>query len=173
MPSAPLQHGAALLPAAVADPTTGKSLPVLARVDTGADQTLVDTKVIQQLPVSPIGDVPIEGVFGSPEDEREYTVNLLLGPNGSYGSVPLVRVLATDLTPLGLQALIGVDVLQTGVFGYDGLAGTFSLAVGVPAATRPARAFWWVLAIPGTAAVFGTAAWFAHQSSRSSRSAGL
>lgn len=112
----------------------GQAIPapvtIRALVDTGASGTCLDTRVIQQLNLSPTGFVhvltPSTGTI--PHSTNTCDVNLtLLHPSLSttFGPVPAIEC---NFQGQGFQALIGRDTLAHCLFVYDGKSGLFMLA---------------------------------------------
>ena len=155
MPSGPLSSGAALVGVTVIDPSTGDSRSVSGRLDTGADQTLVDHSIVQAVGLVKIGSDSIEGVFGNPQQEGEYLATLDFG---GYGAVAEVKVLAAPiLQQLGFPVLVGVDVLGSGTFDYEGLKQRFSLTLGAKSVPRPRSPLPIIVGIPLAVALGGVA----------------
>ena len=137
---AQLTSGAAVVGFSVLDPATGTGGEGIARVDSGADRSLIDTGLIASAGLAPSGTLTIVGIDGQPQDLPVYVLDLDLGP---HGLVKGVRFVGDNLQkPLGYDALIGVDVLRTGLFVYQGYADTFELQAGMAGYVPPAVPTW-------------------------------
>jgi hypothetical protein len=97
-------------------------------IDTGASQSGIDTQCVQSLNLVSQG----QGLFhtptlSGPQLLTRYEVSLtLLHPQASYTYYSL-PVVAADLSPQGIEVLLGRDVLKQCLFVYDGHGGTWSL----------------------------------------------
>jgi hypothetical protein len=99
-------------------------------IDTGATFTAIDLQVRQQLNLAPfrIRRVTVPGAQ-VPRRVFTYKVDLfILGPTGNHFYCPSLSVVETRLTQLGVEILVGCDVLAKCQFDHHGSAGTFSLA---------------------------------------------
>ncbi len=95
-----------------------------AMIDTGASGTAVKAGLLAPLGLHPVGVVPVNTPTGSGVPCATYAVQLVL-PNG------FVDVTVIEAGPLGgqnIQALIGRDVLQHGIFIYQGPSQQFTLS---------------------------------------------
>ncbi len=108
-------------------------VPIRALVDTGASCTCVDPSVLAALELTPTGSVRINTptTGNQPVDRDQYDVGLMI-PGATRDAHPLLRltvpVVATDLLPHGIQALIGRDILAECLLTYNGTMGWFTLA---------------------------------------------
>lgn len=105
---------------------------VRALVDTGAGRTVVARAVLEQLGLMPVGDVTLHTATteGTPVIATVYAVELslageTLGPVAAEQEV----VGAEDLSGLGVDALLGRDILSRGLLVYNGLRRQFTLVV--------------------------------------------
>ena len=104
----------------------------LALVDTGASCSCMDPSIFSSLGLTPTGSVlvytPSTGT--TPHNADQYDVSLLIPLvvpiSRRFSSLP---VTASNLAHYGFQALIGRDILMTGLLIYDGQAGIFTLAL--------------------------------------------
>jgi len=137
---AQLTSGAAVVGFSVLDPATGTGGEGIARVDSGADRSLIDTGLIASAGLAPSGTLTIVGIDGQPQDLPVYVLDLDLG---THGVVKGVQFVGDNLQKiLGYDALIGVDVLKTGLFVYQGYANTFELQAGMVGYATPAVPTW-------------------------------
>jgi hypothetical protein len=110
------------------------SPPVLVRalVDIGASKTNIVRWVLDLLGLSPVGLVQIHTASSGPIPLQAelYVVNISLG-----GTIPgllaidLDVVAAEELSGSGVEALLGRDILGSGLLVYDGLERRFTLAI--------------------------------------------
>jgi predicted aspartyl protease len=98
-------------------------LPVRALLDTGTDHSFLDHSVVKALGLVRVEQARVDTVAGSRLADV-YEISLEIHP---WRSGP-VFALATDLTLLYAEVVIGRDVLQHSTFVYDPRAGRFSLA---------------------------------------------
>ena len=122
---------------ALALQTAGKAIPqaqvVTALVDTGASSTCIDPAILQALELTATGscDVHTPSTAGAPAKLEQYDVGLMIrGSDASQSPLifPVMPVIATPLSPQGIQALIGRDLLAHCVLHYNGSTGLFTLA---------------------------------------------
>ena len=99
---------------------------VYALIDTGAQTTAVSQKVVERLKLVARGTAK---VFTSQSSKvvNEYDIALEFDSNMYINTL---RVLSADLQDHHIDCLIGRDVLQFGVFIYDGLGKKFKLSFG-------------------------------------------
>jgi len=141
-----LQSGAALVSFQVINPATGIVAGGTARVDSGADITLVDSATIAQIGVLPDGYVEIQGVDGNPVQASTYMVSINLGNLGFVGQARVVGMDGLQSRD-GYQMLIGTDLLGTGVFDYFGPTDSFNLQLGVTTGPPISPVPSWVLPV--------------------------
>lgn len=125
-----LQTGAALVPFQVINPSTGNTAGGTARVDTGADITLIDASVLDYVAATSTGNIVVVGIDGVDQTLYEYVVSLNFGADGYVTQAKVVGLPGLQDIQ-GIQGLIGKDILKTGIFNYDGLTNTFTLQVGI------------------------------------------
>ncbi len=101
-------------------PFSGEAL-----IDTGASISAVDQKIFQKLAISPIGVTTVRTPT-TPQKQNLYPVTLFF-PELRLGG-ELARVIGSNLSDMGIIALIGRDLLATFVFIYNGKGGGFTLA---------------------------------------------
>jgi len=108
--------------------------PVLVRavVDTGASCTCVDPAVIQKLRLTPSGTTPVHtpSTGGTPVSRNQFDVaiGIVMDAGQVHVSSLIIPVVESDLAGLGIQALLGRDVLDQGIFIYDGRRKVLTLA---------------------------------------------
>ncbi len=113
------------------------SQPSIGLIDSGDQRAVVSPALISSIGAMPYGTSQIIGFDGQPVGANLYMVDLDFG---SGGYVPSVIVASYSISGLGFDALIGVNILRTGVFTYNGPKGTFTFDVGrtnAPAITSP------------------------------------
>jgi predicted aspartyl protease len=111
--------------------------PVLVRalVDTGASKTNIVHWVLDRLGLSPVSQVPVHTASTglTPLLANVYAVELSLGGvMTGLLATDLDIVAAEDLSGLGVEALVGRDILGHGLLVYDGLERRFTLAIESP-----------------------------------------
>ena len=98
---------------------------VRAIIDTGASCTCVDLAVVKKLELSPSGTVPIltpsTGKCAHVCNQFDVAVAVVMDADQVHLSSLVIPVVGIDLSAQqGIQALIGRDVLEQGIFIYDG-----------------------------------------------------
>jgi len=105
--------------------------PGFALIDTGASRTCIDSQVLSNLGISPIGVVTMGTAGGStscplfPAKLSFPVINLVI----DFGSVAGVNLQGQTTDKKPLVALIGRDVLLRCLFIYSGTGGFFTLAL--------------------------------------------
>jgi hypothetical protein len=112
----------------------GKSIPdaVLCRglIDTGSDCTCVAVEIIKTLGVTPTG-ITDAYVAGNPVPQKVQTYALgihIVHPTGTFTLPGLISAPGFDMSQMGIEALIGRDVLKNCFFFYNGAANRFAMA---------------------------------------------
>ena len=108
------------------------SIELLAVVDTGAEMTVIEERFLEKLGLPPLGQLEVNTVSSGSEPvvSNIYAVEIALaGDVTGVLSANLQVVAATDLSRLGVQMLLGRDVLRRLVLNYDGPASEFTLRV--------------------------------------------
>lgn len=146
------ETGYAIIPFTVIDPRTGNSTYARGLIDTGDERAIIDPSIVQRLGLTPTGYTQVVDVSGSLVAAPTYDVALDFGSAGSLASV---HVIGMEVRHLGVDALIGVNVLQYGILVYNGLLGEFQLTIGggQPAISTQRRDV--VLLLGGTMAAIG------------------
>jgi predicted aspartyl protease len=108
-------------------------LPARALVDTGASCTCVDLTVLQQLAIPTTGTTPLltPSTGQTPHTVNQYDVSIVIvfgNPFKVLFGAHTMPVVEADLRPQGILALIGRDVLLTGILQYNGETELFTLA---------------------------------------------
>ena len=132
-----------MVPVVLTDPYTGRAHHGIARVDTGADRTVVALDVLHRMGTPPRGTVTLIGVTGTPEEKPVYLLTVTVPGAGTVGPT---EVVGDDMAGIGYDALIGTDLLSTGVLIYDGMSGQYELFLGCTSAHRIGAAKTLVLA---------------------------
>lgn len=126
-PSTPLSQALAAVGVNPPQPQVGTFL-----VDTGASHTVVDSKLIANLAISPTGAVMVHtpSTAGSAVLMPQYDLMLFVpGMGGAAGwLLDGLQVTAAILDGQPIDGLIGRDVLDRGVLIYNGQAAHFTLA---------------------------------------------
>jgi len=97
-------------------------------IDTGASGTVIDPSLLSSLNLTPTSAVPIHtpSTSGKPKLCDQFDVSLVFPLDGGYTyTLGAVAVIESHLAVQGIDALIGRDVLERGVFIYDGVERTF------------------------------------------------
>jgi len=107
--------------------------PVLVRalVDTGASRTIVEKSVLDRLGLEPVGEeiVHTASTGGTPKRVGAYAVQLFFaGVPGGRLAADLRVVEAEDLGGLGVEILLGRDVLSRLLLFFNGPEGRFTVA---------------------------------------------
>ncbi len=125
-----LQARAALVAFQAINLQNGKQAGGTARVDSGADISLVDLTVLNAVGASQTGSIEVQGIDGNAVQMPLYTVDLNFG---NYGYIQNAVVAGDDglVSRDGYPALIGTDLLSSGSFDYFGTNQTFDLQVGI------------------------------------------
>ncbi len=107
------------------------SLLLRALVDTGASQTVVEGRYLEELGLDVTGDRLLQSVTTGthPVVAKVYAVSLDLAGDVTGGLAADLEVVAVeDLSGLGVQALLGRDVLNLCRLHYDGPGRRISLS---------------------------------------------
>jgi hypothetical protein len=126
----PAYHMASL---AEEDQPTPQPRRVSALVDTGASQTHVEKAVLDDFGLAPVGQTHVHTstTGDAPILADTYAVLLFHGEAGGDENVMawnLPVIAAEDLSRLGVQALLGRDVLARCLLVYDGCDGRVTIA---------------------------------------------
>ncbi len=138
---ATLTGNAADLTVSIINPTTG-AINGTARIDSGADITVISPNIASAIGATAFGTIEVVGVTGDATNENAYQVDIDLGNSGYVSGITVIA--DPDMASLGVDVLIGVDVLDTGYFEYDGQTGTFTLQAGLPQAPVSGIPSWWL-----------------------------
>jgi hypothetical protein len=111
------------------------SAPIRARaiVDSGAVVTVIDAKALQPLGLQSRGAssilTPSTGSIPFVTNEYDVSLTIVFSPVDPRSNlfIDSVAVVESDLTALGVGALIGVDVLAFLLFSYNGPRDRFGL----------------------------------------------
>lgn len=105
---------------------------VRALVDTGAGQTLIGRAVLEQLGLMPVSEVTLHSATTGrdPVNAAAYAVELsLAGETLGLVASELKVVGAEHLSGLGVEALLGRDILSRGLLIFNGPRRQFTLVV--------------------------------------------
>jgi predicted aspartyl protease len=102
-----------------------ESIKLAALVDTGATITCISASIIEPLGAQPVRTVRINTPSTHGMECNVYALQILFP--GTLVKVP-VQAVAAPLQGQNIQVLIGRDILQHGVFVYQGMSDTFTLA---------------------------------------------
>lgn len=104
---------------------------VRALIDTGASCSNVQRSVLERLGLEPVGEVLVQtaSTAGTPKEVAAYAVQLFFaGVSGARFDADLRVVAADDLSALGVEMLLGRDVLGQCLLFFNGPEGRFTLA---------------------------------------------
>ncbi len=114
--------------------SAGQPIPSFGRyralVDTGASCTCIDPSVAVDLGLDATGSTPMNtaSTGASPVNAQQYDITLVIDhPDGFPLFLPTIPVAEMELSMLGIEALIGRDVLDECLLIYDGKSQTFTL----------------------------------------------
>src|SRR5262249_6028030 len=93
------------------------SIKILALIDTGASSTAITQHVVDKLKLLPRGTASVYTSSRRSEIRIEFDISLEYD-SGAY--LPLLRVFDANLEGYPIDCLIGRDVLEHGVFTYNG-----------------------------------------------------
>jgi predicted aspartyl protease len=104
--------------------------PARALIDTGASGTVIDPDVIDKLLLTPTGKgSTLTASTGSvPHEADLYDISIHIPIQRTIKIFPSVPIMALELAPLGVQVLIGRDILNQGLFIYDGPTQKYTLS---------------------------------------------
>jgi hypothetical protein len=107
--------------------------PIAARflIDTGASATNVCQSVIQQLGLTPTGQVNVltPSTGATPVPMPQYDARIVFAFSELQYTVDAVPVTCTDFTAQGIHGLLGRDILARGLLVYHGDAGFCTLSM--------------------------------------------
>ena len=92
-------------------------IKVLALIDTGASTTAISENAVERLHLVARGTAKVYTSNKTAEMRNEYDISLELDTD-AY--LPVLRVLSANLQDHSIDCLIGRDVLQYGLFIYNG-----------------------------------------------------
>ncbi|HPD19109.1 MAG TPA: hypothetical protein PLF61_05555 [Candidatus Goldiibacteriota bacterium] len=99
---------------------------VLAMIDTGATSSVVNSKIIQDLGLNPIGTVKINTPSSTGLTCYQYQAGIVFPNNIVVETDELIEV---PLQEQNIQCLIGRDVLKFGVLIYNGYTQTITFSL--------------------------------------------
>lgn len=109
----------------------GKSLPKpisgIALIDSGASSTCIDDTAAQQLSLPVVNVVNVASASHASTPQNVYPIQIEL--IGLPISIEAPNAIGAALTPQGLLALIGRDVLQHCTLFYNGITGEITLSI--------------------------------------------
>jgi hypothetical protein len=100
-------------------------------IDTGATRSCVDTVIMKQLGVHPIG-IATSGTAAGPVNHSLYPAHFTFPAAKieiDFASVVGVNLTGQEAGGKHIVALIGRDVLAMGIFVYNGHTGAFTIAI--------------------------------------------
>jgi hypothetical protein len=110
---------------------------VRALIDTGASCSNVQKSVLERLGLEPVGEelVHTASTEGTPKEVAAYAVQIFFaGVSGGQFDADLRVVAADDFSGLGVEMLLGRDVLGRCLIFFNGPEGRFTLAFSPAAA---------------------------------------
>lgn len=102
-----------------------KTINVMAMIDTGASVTAIQQGLLKNLGINPIGSSLIHTPSSQNVRCNKYDVQLIF-PN--HVAIPTISITEVPLQGQHIQCLIGRDILQYGVFIYNGYDNSFTLS---------------------------------------------
>lgn len=109
----------------------GKTLPKpisgIALIDTGATSTCIDDAAAQQLQLPVVNVVNVASASHASTQQNVYPIQIEVV--GLPISIEAPNAIGAALTPQGLLALIGRDVLQHCTLFYNGITGEITLSI--------------------------------------------
>lgn len=115
------------------DPTVAKlrvekkkvpQIKILALIDTGASTTAISRKVVKALKLVPRGTAKVYTSSKTSEIRNEFDISLCFDKGTS---LTILRALDANLQYHSIDCLIGRDVLELGIFTYNGPGKEFDL----------------------------------------------
>lgn len=99
-------------------------------IDTGASCTAIDPSVVRSLGLVPTGRTSIltPSTGSTPHICNQYDISLVILMPPQFHASMTIPVIESQLLNQGFHALIGRDVLSSGMLVYNGKASTISLA---------------------------------------------
>ncbi len=108
------------------------AVPFQGIVDTGATHTVFSKKLLDQMGLVQTGVIQVAtpSTGAGRISAAVYNAQLAFVPDGavSYFYFPEIAVLGSDMTAMGADALIGMNVLRSFVFHMDGPANAITLS---------------------------------------------
>lgn len=123
----------------VTNPSNAMVIGGTARIDTGADVSVIDASIASSISAAPIGYIQLVGVDGVPQNTQVYVVDLDLGDLG-YASGVKVTGDSALYSATGYSCLVGVDILSSGILVYDGPTQNYQMSIGISKAPAIGRA---------------------------------
>jgi len=115
---------------------TGKRVPdpvkVVGLIDTGASQTAIDAQVVEKLNLSATGSIGVSTISKekTPRTFEQFDVilDVVIPPQDVTAVSVTIPVISVHLETLGVQILLGRDVLRESILIYNGQTDSFSAA---------------------------------------------
>jgi len=106
-------------------PSAAKSVRLLAMIDTGATGTVIKEGLPATLGINPVGTTLINTPSSMGVSCNQFDIQILFSNNVN---IPSIVVIEAPLQGQHIQCLIGRDILQHGVFIYNGCDNSFTLS---------------------------------------------
>ena len=106
-------------------PSAAKSVRLLAMIDTGATGTVIKEGLPATLGINPVGTTLINTPSSMGVSCNQFDIQMLFSNNVN---IPSIVVIEAPLQGQHIQCLIGRDILQHGVFIYNGCDNSFTLS---------------------------------------------
>ena len=106
-------------------PSAAKSVRLLAMIDTGATGTVIKEGLPATLGINPVGTTLINTPSSMGVCCNQFDIQILFSNNVN---IPSIVVIEAPLQGQHIQCLIGRDILQHGVFIYNGCDNSFTLS---------------------------------------------
>ena len=107
-------------------------MPIRALLDTGEVGTAINSAVIASLGLVPVGtteiSTPSTGAALHPCHQYDAMIAIYMDPPEIHTASLTIPVIGASLAHMGIQALIGRDILNKGILIYNGRSGHITLA---------------------------------------------
>ena len=106
-------------------PSNAKNVKLLAMIDTGATGTVISQGIAAKLGINPVGTTLISTPSSTNVSCNQFDIQVLLPNNVRFSSVVITEA---PLQGQHIQCLIGRNILQHGIFIYNGSDNSFTLS---------------------------------------------
>jgi predicted aspartyl protease len=105
---------------------TAKTVKLLGMIDTGATGSVVSQGIASLLGINPVGTTMISTPSSTNVKCNQYDVQIIFPNNVRFSSITVIEA---PLQGQHIQCLIGRNILQQGVFIYNGQDNSFTLSL--------------------------------------------